>query len=119
MPVPGTPSGGPSASLMRAVSCLTRSGSTSVKRTTRMNIGDLLLVGERTNPISYLARTMPSRVLPLAIGLFAVALAGCGDSGSTSTTPAPSDTATPKPEDFPKGSKLNFSDLQSKYPAQL
>src|SRR3954447_23366834 len=62
---------------------------------------------------------MPHRVLPLAAGLLAVAVTGCGGGGDGSSTPAPSSAATPKPEDFPKGADLNFSDLQSKYPAQL
>ena len=62
---------------------------------------------------------MPHRVFPLAAGLLAVAIAGCGGGGDGSSTPAPSSAATPKPEDFPKGAALNFSDLQSKYPAQL
>src|SRR3954447_3408329 len=62
---------------------------------------------------------MPHRVLPLAAGLLAVAVTGCGGGGDGSSTPAPSSGATPKPEDFPKGADLNFSDLQSKYPAQL
>src|SRR5436190_1790670 len=75
--------------------------------------------GEPGNPISYLARTMSLRFLSLAAGVLAVAFAGCGDSEKTTSTPAPSDAKTPKPEDFPKGSELNFSDLQSKYPAQL
>jgi hypothetical protein len=62
---------------------------------------------------------MSLRVLPLAAGVLAVALAGCGGGDETATTPAPSGGAKPKPEDFPKGAELNFSDLQSKYPAQL
>src|SRR3954452_14451820 len=62
---------------------------------------------------------MPHRVLPLAAGLLAVAVTGCGGGGDGSSTPAPSSAVTPKPEDFPKGADLNFSDLQSKYPAQL
>ena len=62
---------------------------------------------------------MSHRVLPLVIGVFAVAVAGCGSSGGAQTTPAPSSPGTPKPEDFPKGADVNFSDLQSKYPTQL
>src|SRR3954464_10752610 len=69
--------------------------------------------GERANPISYLARTMLVRVFPVAVGVLAVAFAGCGGGGESTSTPAPSGAPTPKPEDFPKGSELNFSDLQT------
>src|SRR3954463_175707 len=62
---------------------------------------------------------MSVRVPPLLAGVLAMAFAGCGDSEKTTSTPAPSAAKTAEPEDFPKGSDLNFSDLQSKYPAQL
>src|SRR4051794_38773057 len=50
-PVADTPSGGPSDSSIRPRSCSTRSGETSVNRTTRMCTGVLLLrVGPRLYP---------------------------------------------------------------------
>ena len=63
---------------------------------------------------------MSPRVLPLALGALAAALGGCGGGDEESgSTPAPAASAAAKPEDFPKGSGMSFTDVQSRYPAQL
>jgi hypothetical protein len=59
-------------------------------------------------------------MLPIALGVVAAALGGCGgDEGGTGSTPSPAATAAAKPQDFPKGSGMSFDDVQSRYPAQL
>jgi hypothetical protein len=63
---------------------------------------------------------MSLRPLSPAAGMLLVAIAGCGGNGTPSdTTPSPAADAAAKREDFPKGSALSYSDVQSRYPAQL
>jgi hypothetical protein len=63
---------------------------------------------------------MSPRAFPLALGVLAAVLGGCGsDEDQPSSTPAPAASAAAKPEDFPKGSGMSFQDVQSRYPAQL
>ncbi|MFL5843245.1 MAG: hypothetical protein ACJ762_01040 [Solirubrobacteraceae bacterium] len=62
---------------------------------------------------------MSPRAIPLALGMLAAALAGCGSDDGSSSTPSPAATAAAKPQDFPKGANMSFDDVQSRYPAQL
>jgi hypothetical protein len=63
---------------------------------------------------------MSFRALPLAAGVLAVALGGCGSDDGATSTPTPSEgSSAAKPEDFPKGANLSFQDVQNRYPAQL
>jgi hypothetical protein len=63
---------------------------------------------------------MSQRSLPLAVGVLAVALGGCGSDSTANTTPSPpTGGVAAKQQDFPKGSALSYSDVQSRYPAQL
>jgi hypothetical protein len=60
------------------------------------------------------------RAFSTALGVLAVALAGCGGDDSSDTAPAPSSAeSAAKAENFPKGASVSFADLQSRYPAQL
>jgi hypothetical protein len=62
---------------------------------------------------------MSPRAFPLALGVVAAALGGCGSDDGSSSTPSPAATAAAKPQDFPKGSGMSFDDVQTRYPAQL
>ena len=62
---------------------------------------------------------MSLRALPLAVGVLAAALGGCGGEDGSSASPSPSASAAAKQEDFPRGSRLSFQDVQTRYPAQL
>lgn len=64
---------------------------------------------------------MSRRALALLAAALSAPLAGCGgDDGSQRTTPAPAGSgASAQPQDFPRGQGLTYSDVESRYPAEL